>query len=93
MFITSKTFWADAIERAIKTAAQAAIAIAGTDLAGILEVDWVQLVSAAGLAAVLSLLTSVSSGGIGTKNTAGLTKTPVVTEDATFVAREETFGD
>lgn len=46
-------------ERAVKTFAQAALAAIGTDAIGLLDVDWVTILSVAGLATVLSLLTSV----------------------------------
>jgi len=48
--------------RAIKTAAQTAISLIGTNAIGITAVDWVAVVSAAALAAVVSLLTSVATG-------------------------------
>lgn len=54
-------FLRGAAERAVKTFAQAAIAVLGADTAGLLEVDLVNLVSVAGLAAVVSLFTSVAS--------------------------------
>jgi hypothetical protein len=46
--------------RAVKTAAQTAVALIGTNAVGITEVDWVAVGSAAALAAVLSFLTSVA---------------------------------
>ena len=49
-----------AIVRAIKTMAQTAVALIGTGAIGILEVDWLQILSAAALAGVVSLLTSVA---------------------------------
>lgn len=49
-----------ALVRAVKTAAQTAVALIGTNAVGITEVDWVAVGSAAALAAVLSVLTSVA---------------------------------
>lgn len=53
--------WAKAaLVRAIKTAAQTAVALIGTNAIGITGVDWVAVASAAALAAVVSLLTSIA---------------------------------
>lgn len=49
-----------ALVRAIKTAAQTAVALIGTNAIGVTGVDWVAVASAAALAAVVSLLTSVA---------------------------------
>ena len=46
--------------RALKTAAQTAVAAIGTTAMTLSEVNWVIVCSSAGLAAVLSLLTSVA---------------------------------
>lgn len=54
-----KKWWKAAGIRAIKTFAQAAIAAIGTT-AMISEVNWPIVFSTAGLAAVLSLLTSIA---------------------------------
>lgn len=48
-----------ALVRAIKTAAQAAAAIIGTTLV-ISEVDWILVLSAAGISGLLSILTSLA---------------------------------
>lgn len=58
-------FWRGAVERAIRTAAQAVIALLSTDVAGILSVDWVQTASVAGMAAFLSVLMSIVATGVG----------------------------
>lgn len=54
-----KKYHAYATERAIKTFAQTALATIGVGAAGILEVDWVNVLSVSALALVMSLLTSV----------------------------------
>lgn len=55
------TNWAKAaIVRAVKTAAQTAVALIGTGTVGFTDLDWVQIASISGVAAVLSLLTSVA---------------------------------
>ena len=46
--------------RALKTAAQAALAAIGTSAAFIHEVNWLMILSASALAAVLSLITSLA---------------------------------
>lgn len=46
--------------RAVKTMAQTAVALIGTQAAGILEVDWPAIASASALAGVLSILTSIA---------------------------------
>ena len=46
--------------RAVKTAAQTAVALIGTGAVGFTDLDWVRIASVAGVAAVLSLLTSIA---------------------------------
>lgn len=57
---TTREFWAASTERAVKTAAQTAIALIGTDQAGILNLDWAQIGSVVATAVVLSMLTSIA---------------------------------
>jgi hypothetical protein len=51
-----------ALVRAIRTVAQTAVALIGTNAIGITEVNWVGVASGAALAGIVSLLTSL--GGI-----------------------------
>lgn len=52
-------YWNFAGERALKTCAQVALASIGVTAAGIMEVDWLQVLSVSALAGIMSLLTSV----------------------------------
>ena len=60
----SKEYWIKWIKaagiRAIKTVAQTAVALIGTNAIGITEVNWVGVASGAALAGVVSLLTSLA---------------------------------
>jgi len=62
--LTTGIFWHAAIERAVRTAAQAIIALIGTNAVGVTDVDWLAVGSASALAAVVSLLTSIGSGAL-----------------------------
>ena len=46
--------------RAVKTFAQTMVALIGTEMVGFTDLDWLHIISVAGVAAVLSLLTSVA---------------------------------
>lgn len=48
-----------ALERSAKTVAQAALAAIGSSAIGVMDVDWVNIISIAALAGIMSLLTSV----------------------------------
>jgi hypothetical protein len=70
--MTSWVFWRQALERAVKTAAQFLLVFAGADAFSILEVD---LVAAGGFAlagAAVSILTSVASAPFSAPNTPSL---------------------
>ena len=56
----NKAWWRAAGIRAIKTAAQTAVALIGTGAVGFTDLDWARIASVAGVAAVLSLLTSIA---------------------------------
>lgn len=61
----SRQFWIDTFDRAVATVAQAGVAALTADAVGILSVDWVQIGSVAGLAGLVSVLTSVAFRGNG----------------------------
>lgn len=61
----TKAFWKAAAERALKTFAQAAIGVLTANATGVLDADWTQAGSVAGLAVVLSVLTSIAGGSSG----------------------------
>jgi len=64
-----KSFFKEMLERAIKTAAQAAIASLAPYLT-VSEVDWRHCLGIVGIATLLSILTSLSSFKFGEKGTA-----------------------
>lgn len=55
-------WWKAAGVRAIRTMAQAALAVLGTGTFGLMDVDWVNLISITLVAGICSLLTSI--GGL-----------------------------
>lgn len=57
------TFWKNLLERMIKTFAQAAAALLTGEGLGLLDINWTNLLSVAGLAALYSLLTSIANPG------------------------------
>jgi hypothetical protein len=59
------SFWKKTVERAIRTAAQALLALWGTQVSGVLDVDWMQAGSVAALAALTSVLMSIIATGVG----------------------------
>ena len=71
--LASKTWWMAAGTRCIKTAAQAAIGAIGASAALVSDVDWRAVALTAGLAAIVSLLTSLE----------GLPELVATTPDAT----------
>lgn len=58
----AKSFALAAGIRAIKTMAQTAVALIGTNAVGVTEVDWIGVLSGTALSGVLSILTSVHTG-------------------------------
>jgi len=65
MSIYTPTFWKDAAERAVSTAAQAAIGVLTAGAVGLVDVDWAATGSIVGLAAAVSILKSLVAGTSG----------------------------
>lgn len=59
MKLFTRDFWVYAGERAIKTAAQSAVAVLGSNTVTITHVDFLGLLAVAGGSALLSILTSI----------------------------------
>jgi hypothetical protein len=74
--IYTLTFWKDAAERAVSTAAQAAIGVLTAGSIGLVDVDWSATGSIAGLAAVVSLLKSLVAGNLGNGDASLVDTTP-----------------
>lgn len=70
----SKRFLMDLVERAGKTFAQALAAILTAGAFGLINAPWGSALSAAGMAALLSVLMSVASSQWGDNGTASLVK-------------------
>ncbi|MGH3822278.1 MAG: holin [Pseudonocardiaceae bacterium] len=65
-------FWQLTAERALKTFAQSLLAILSADGVGLLTVPWLPALSTAGAAALLSVLTSMTSAPLGEPNSPSL---------------------
>lgn len=61
--MTTAAFWAATFERIVRTFAQSLLAVLGANATGVLDADWLGALSAAGLAAVLALLTAIATSG------------------------------
>lgn len=57
-----KEWWAMAFERALRTCAQSAIALIGTEAVMMSDVNWLHVLSGGVFGAILSVLTSVAFG-------------------------------
>lgn len=64
MTIWTVEFWKAATERGIKTFAQTAAALAVGAGTGLIDTDWLSLASVSGMAALVSLLTSIGSDAL-----------------------------
>lgn len=66
----SKQFWIDAIERAIRTFAQAVLAVISVNGTTLLNADWKGIGAAGVLAALVSILMSIVASGTGSDKSA-----------------------
>ena len=66
------TFWRSAGERSIRAAASAMLALLGTGMLNILQIDWLGLLSVGAGAALVSFLTSIAASEIGDKGTTSM---------------------
>ena len=58
----NKQFLTSTAIRAVRTVAQTAVALIGTNAVGVTAVDWVGVASGATLAGIVSVLTSIATG-------------------------------
>ncbi len=56
----TKTWLKAALVRAIKTVAQTAVSLLGTNAMGVTEVDWLAVASVSALSGIASMLTSIA---------------------------------
>jgi hypothetical protein len=77
MTMFTAIFWKSAAERAIKTVAQALIAVLAATTFDWFTADWQAIAGTAATAGVLSLLSSIASAGIGDKGSTSLLTLPV----------------
>lgn len=72
----TKAFWLATAERAAKTLAQSLVAVLTATGTGLIDTDWVGIWSTAGMATLLSLLTSMASTSTGTGPSLGTEELP-----------------
>ncbi len=65
-------FWKDALERAIRTFCQSALGVLTVGSSTLLDADWTGVLSVAGMAFLLSFLTSLAATGRGISTNASL---------------------
>jgi Putative lactococcus lactis phage r1t holin len=79
-------FWKDAAERAVRTAAQVMATMMIAAGTGLLDTDWIGSLSAAGMATVLSVLTSIAGDARTKDGTAALMYRTPSERSATYAA-------
>jgi len=76
-------FWQATAERAVKSFAQALAALLGTGGIGLWDVAWLTTLSIAGMTALLSVLTSLTSVSIGPVGSPSVVTAPGMTSTHT----------
>ena len=74
----NKDFGLAVLERALKTFAQALVAVFAAGAVTVLDVDWTQAIAVSGTAALISVLTSLVSANIGNSGPSLANETVVV---------------
>ena len=85
LLFTTRQFWEATAERAAKTFAQTAVSGFTANQFGILDAPWGPVASLAGMAAVLSVLSSIASARTG--GGPSLTNSEVIRADQTYEPR------
>jgi hypothetical protein len=67
----TRRFWGDAVERLIRAGAAAMLSTLTGRAVGLLEVHWLGVLEVGGMAALVSLLTSIVAAHTGDPETAG----------------------
>ena len=75
----TQTFWKSAVERAIRTFCQTLVAVVGASRFDWMSADWQTLLITSGIAAGLSVLTSIAGINIGDKGSASVAVTEIPT--------------
>jgi hypothetical protein len=70
----SRKFWLATLERCLKTVAQTALASFAVGTTSLLSVPWPAVAAVAGLAGVVSVLTSIASSGVADSSSPSLVK-------------------
>ncbi|MEN8654264.1 holin [Streptomyces sp. 21So2-11] len=68
-------FWKATGERALRTFAQALVAVLTAGATNLIDVNWLAAVSTAGLATLLAVFTAIGASGVGGGHGPGLTET------------------
>lgn len=93
MSIWTGDFWRAAFERSIKSIAYSALSLIIANGTGLLNTNWIELLSVAGMAGLISILGSIASdaatGGTGPSLTSSETLSSVVAVSAPAEARVE----